>query len=102
MAKLRYWSDRYVLFQCPGCETTHHVRIEGPGPVWDWNQDMDRPTFVGSIIFNSQSDKARCHSTIQEGCITFDSDSKHKLAGQFSPLADWPEPEAEKSDSDSD
>lgn len=94
MAKLRYWSDRYILFQCPGCETPHPVRLVGPGPTWGWNQDMDHPTFDAPIIFGGEKSESRCHSTIREGIITFDSDSKHKWAGKGLTLEDWPQPDS--------
>jgi hypothetical protein len=94
MPKLYWLDERNLLFHCPGCQKTHYVRIAGPGPSWEWNGDMDVPTFNPSLIYNSQSMDSesanrRCHSYIREGSIEFLSDSQHGMARQHVPLPDW-------------
>lgn len=79
---------RYLLFECPGCEESlsHGVQVEGPGPHWDWNGDVDRPTLTPSILvrFDYGEDRAQrvCHSFIRDGQIQFLSDCTHALAGK--------------------
>lgn len=89
MPKLYWLDDRNLLFHCPGCIKIHHVRIGGPGPTWEWNLDMEEPTFVPSLIYNSQTNHLRCHSYVREGTIEYLSDTQHSLAGHKVPLPEW-------------
>lgn len=104
-----------MVFACPGCGQAHAVRIEelpGSGrPVWDFNGDVDAPTFSPSYLYEAYTwepqvtpanldawraapwEQTRtpkvCHSFIVGGQISFLSDSTHFLAGQTVDLAHW-------------
>ena len=83
---------QYFTFECPGCGYDHWIKTSGPGPVWAFNNDLERPTVSPSILVNGASDPTdshgRCHSFIRDGQIQFLSDCFHKLAGQTVPLPD--------------
>ena len=109
-------THKIVYFMCPGCEELHQVVVEGSeeykGAVWEWNGDMDKPTFSPSLLVRvghyipghgdtcwcSYNDEHPdnpapfkcmvCHSFIREGKIEFLSDCTHKLAGQTVELPD--------------
>lgn len=76
-------------FECPGCGCAHSFRIEGPGPVWRFDGNMERPTFAPSLLVRgwiNESENDRCHSFVRDGQIQFLSDCTHALAGQTVPL----------------
>lgn len=108
---------RSLMFECPGCEMSHHVNVAGTGsPVWGWNGSMDSPTFTPSILvsWDAMSEAGRersrifreehgrypdhnenpydehhvCHSFVTAGRIQFLGDCTHKLAGQTVDLPD--------------
>ncbi|NMZ72988.1 hypothetical protein HBO32_07745 [Pseudomonas nitroreducens] len=81
-------ADDQLFFLCPGCSMLHGVRV-GPGsqhPRWDWNGDVNKPTFSPSILvtywWGEQREDRRCHSFVRDGRIEFLSDCTHALAGQ--------------------
>lgn len=108
-----------LFFRCPGCSSAHQVQVgDGPGPRWQWNGDVEAPTFVPSVLvrgIREDMDEATwldydaladgpggatralddprfrtvCHSYITAGRIRFLSDCTHALAGQTVPLAEW-------------
>lgn len=106
-----------LMFWCPGCNQCHRVNIGGgPGPRWDWNGDVERPTFTPSILIRQghyapgqlpgdgcycnwehkdQEEFADlkcgiCHSFVTDGRIQFLGDCTHALAGQTVDLpAHW-------------
>ncbi len=95
--------EKRFLHWCPGCAEVHSIRIEcaGPGPVWSFNGDLERPTFSPSIRISEGHDdegnrlpqgqwRTLCHYFIRDGRIEFCSDSPHPLAGQTVDLPDWP------------
>ncbi len=79
----------------------------GVGPRWVFmNNDVDRPTFVPSILVTGDLPltpdeqamqpppvpRARCcHSQIRQGRITYYPDCTHELAGQTVNLPEWTE-----------
>lgn len=83
-----------IWFDCPGCEMAHMIAVKDPpagvanstttGPRWEFNGDLDSPTFSPSILTHNphKSRKRRCHSFIRDGRIQFLSDCTHALAGQ--------------------
>lgn len=81
-------ADDQLFFLCPGCEMLHGVNVNRskPGPGWDWNGDVDKPTFSPSILvtywWGEQREDRRCHSFVRAGRIEFLSDCTHALAGQ--------------------
>lgn len=100
-----------VHFWCPGCDEAHGITYEGPQP-WEWNRDLERPTFspsilVGGIQWNAEvypyfqrrrdrhpnvpvGGRIVCHSFVKEGRIQFLGDSTHTLSGQTVDLPEWP------------
>lgn len=83
MAKVRLSMNR-AFFHCPGCGFGHAFRIRAPandssGPVWEFNGDVDKPTFSPSLLLDDP--KARCHLFVRDGKIEFCSDCHHALAG---------------------
>lgn len=81
-----------LFFFCPGCEIYHSfiVKVGEPGdPLWQWNGDMERPTFSPSLGVNLRTPGAlRCHSFVRDGKIQFLTDSEHALAGQTVDIPD--------------
>jgi hypothetical protein len=82
-----------LYFHCPGCGSAHGVWITPPhegGPKWDFNGDMEKPTFTPSIkVEYSTSDKMHiCHSIITDGKIQYLGDCTHELAGQLVEMED--------------
>jgi hypothetical protein len=80
---------------CPGCKDYHM-----PDNSWQFNGDLDKPTFSPSILVKGTKDisdeEAKrilngeqinpihfvCHSFVVDGRIQFLSDCTHELAGQ--------------------
>ena len=81
------WSADCVAFWCPGCQRLHLVRVDGPG-AWDWNRDVNAPTFAPSIL--TWNDESRCHSFVRNGQIAFLCDCTHSLASQTVALPEVP------------
>lgn len=77
--------SKRLLFYCPGCKNYHEVTVERgsqyAGPVWEWNGDMEKPTFSPSILCN-QGNERQCHLFVREGKIEYLSDCTHELAGK--------------------
>lgn len=83
--------DGRMIFECPGCDMMHGVYVEREQrPRWDWNGDMQRPTFSPSILvtwdWGERREKKVCHSYVRDGQIQFLGDCTHQLAGQTVPL----------------
>ena len=97
--------DGGYMFNCPGCGSLHCVPVgQGPGPRWDFNQNLDRPTFKPSILVTGNyaeppvtsenldewkrapwpqtKVKRVCHSFVTDGQIQFLGDCTHALAGR--------------------
>ena len=86
--KLVQIQDGLIMHWCPGCEARHIIRIKrfrDKEMVWQFNGDVQKPTFIPSISLMSG-----CHYFITEGNIIFCPDSKHKLTGKIVPLPDFP------------
>lgn len=81
-------------FWCEGCGYSHAFRTvrdvsESKAPIWEFNGDLDRPTFIGSLRVDGGPGRM-CHLNLTDGQIHFWADSEHKYAGRIRPLADWP------------
>ena len=89
MAKLKKYElstgQIRLAFFCPGCKYQHCFQISGDGPNWEFNGDMEKPTFSPSLLV-IRSDK--CHLYVRDGIIQFLSDCAHDLRGQNVPLPD--------------
>lgn len=102
-----------LSFFCPGCKDVHIIGVDGTYHAnWDWNQDVEKPTFRPSILVRTGHYEPRhkqgdvcwcdvprtgdgyrclvCHSFVTEGRIEFLSDSTHELSGQTVPIPEWP------------
>lgn len=111
MAKVRYHNQNrdYVEFKCPGCGNYHcmNVNPENGRPAWEFNHDLEKPTFSPSLLERSghyipgqpPADQCECckegydmcgvcHSFIREGNIEFLSDCTHASAGKTVPMGD--------------
>ena len=105
-----------VRFNCPGCAadkgqswagTVLSVDWTPPGyersplvknrEVWEFNGDLDRPTFAPSILSHTTWGPERrpicCHSYVRDGRIQFLHDCTHPLAGQTLDLPEIQEAE---------
>lgn len=88
---------KYLIFWCPGCDSTHTVRVRSEGtkgPSWEWNGSVDKPTFSPSILVTanfSEEDggKEICHTFVVDGRIQFLEDCTHHLAGKTVDLPAW-------------
>lgn len=72
-------------FHCPGCKFGH--RFEVGNGRWQFNGNLQRPTFTPSLI--SITTEPICHLVMTDGKIQFLSDCKHELAGQKVEVPDW-------------
>ena len=75
-------SKRY-FFYCPGCKQYHMFDSR-----WQFNGDMDKPTFSPSLLCNPNWNERRCHLYVTDGRIQFLSDCHHDLAGQTVDMAE--------------
>jgi hypothetical protein len=87
------------MFFCPGCNQYHGVTVVPP-VVWNFNGDIEKPTFSPSILVRgkreiTEEERQRilahekldipdmcCHSFVTDGRIRFLGDCTHALAGQ--------------------
>jgi hypothetical protein len=92
--QVHHTGERAMLFECPGCECLHVIRVSGAGhPCWTFNGNLDKPTVSPSILVTStwKGVPTVCHSFINDGRIQFLGDCTHALAGQ---TVDLPEVES--------
>ena len=91
-----YGDDTHVSFHCPGCESSHYLRVRKEPrvtPSWTFNGDLDRPTFTPSVLVTyegrdagqvdadgDRAPPARCHSFVTDGRIQFLADSTHSIS----------------------
>lgn len=111
---LRSAEDGGLLFQCPGCDVMHQVKVgAGAGPRWGWDGNAEAPTFTPSVLVTWNQwvpsaedpevhakirrgeivqtiERRVCHSFVRAGRVEFLSDCTHALAGQ---TVDLPEVE---------
>jgi hypothetical protein len=76
MARARHL-DHVVLIVCPGCEKEHPFDQR-----WEFNGDLDRPTFRPSLRVFGKKGETLCHSFVVDGRIQFLDDCAHNLKGQ--------------------
>ena len=82
--------NQQVWIFCPGCKNHHAFTTKHPGPFipWDWNGDLEKPTFNPSMLVNKHDPKSRCHSFVRHGIIQFLSDCFHELKSTTVALPD--------------
>lgn len=75
---------KMYIHWCPGCKCNHSIdsRIDGRRPNWEFNGNMECPTFSPSINYYDRV----CHYHITNGTIIFGNDCTHELRGQSIPL----------------
>lgn len=91
-----YCNDAMYYIHCPGCYQYHYIRVKpgpDPGPVWDFNNDTEKPTFGPSIkiIWGDSDGNKCCHFFIREGRIEYCDDCTHQYNGQTLELQDLKE-----------
>lgn len=89
-------SQRLLLFFCPGCKCAHPYRVESAPhrvaagePVWQFNGNMERPSFTPSLLCSASTPEHRCHLYLTDGKIAYQGDCHHQLAGQTVDCPDW-------------
>lgn len=84
-----------IYFHCPGCNMLHPYRVKGEaqGPMWNWNGNIESPTFAPSLLVNPGDASSICHLFITNGKIEFLGDCFHNLRGTTVEMVDIPEPE---------
>lgn len=80
---------------CPGCNEPHGIPIPNDKNerkvFWDFNGDMEKPTFSPSVKITLDKNGPRiCHYILTGGMLQFCGDSTHALAGKTVPLPDFP------------
>lgn len=116
-SKLRNMENNQIGYWCPGCNQMHGIQYGDTGDTWDWNGDVNSPTFSPSVlvtsghylpgrdpeqscwcVFNAnrpaeeKSFECRiCHCFVRDGMIQFLPDSTHHLSGQTVPMPDLPD-----------
>jgi len=80
---LRKCSDNTLIAYCPGCKTQHPFDLSR----WQFNNDLEFPTFSPSLLCNAVVDEAhRCHSIVKGGKWEFLGDCWHDLKNQTVPM----------------
>lgn len=91
-----------IGFYCPACDNMHYYYTkdyEHPGPKWDFNGDLENPTFSPSLLRSTniprnEAEKinrveyTQCHLFVTNGQIQYCTDCPHEFAGQTIPLPD--------------
>jgi hypothetical protein len=84
----------YTFF-CPGCKGHHTIyttQKNEVGAIWEFNGDLENPTFTPSIKSSYVSEEGAepqiCHLVLTDGELHFCADSTHALAGCSQSLAD--------------
>jgi len=79
-------SNGTYYFKCPGCKYMHPYHTNPSahpnGSTWNFNGDVNKPTFTPSLLVNDHYPASRCHLFLTDGKIQFLSDCHHELAGQ--------------------
>lgn len=76
------------IFYCPACQCVHPFEV----PRWDFNGDLERPTFTPSLrVFQREGDTraTACHLFLKDGRIEYCGDCPHAMAGQTIECPDW-------------
>ena len=96
MIKL-YHGDHVIGYGyfCPACKYRHWTRIldsDNEGyTIWDFNGDIDNPTFSPSVKHTTEYGEPHrpdkiCHYYIINSEIRYETDCTHELAGQTIPM----------------
>jgi len=71
-------------FECPGCKSEHmfSTNLKFSPISWEFNGDINNPTFSPSLLVWRSEPTLRCHSFVKDGKIQFLGDCYHELKGQ--------------------
>lgn len=58
--------------------------------AWQFDGDVNRPTFTPSFRQMGNGEITRCHYNVTKGQLIFHADSPHSLAGQIVPMPSIP------------
>lgn len=106
--------ERGYSFWCPACAGRHHYRTQAPNfprpdgtpwPVWSFNGDMERPTFLPSLLIYYDPGhwgddgkwvvtgprKTICHLHLKNGQLEYCNDNPHAMNNLVVPLPDIPQ-----------
>jgi hypothetical protein len=85
-------AEHNLIFWCPGCKRYHPFRIKSKNdPIWNWNGDMEKPTFTPSLLCDASRSEKRCHLIVTDGKIHFCGDCHHELKGKTVPIPPFEE-----------
>jgi hypothetical protein len=84
------------VFWCPACNSPHPFRIvhysaAPDAPLWQFNGNLESPTFTPSLRLHRTSVTPECHVNVTDGQIQFHGDCDHEWKGRTVPLVDFPE-----------
>jgi hypothetical protein len=78
---------------CPGCDTVHFFNISSQdhpqGKKWDFNRDIDRPTFSPAMEIRDGAGEVVCRYFLTNGQLQF-LDCKHEFRNRTVPLPAFP------------
>lgn len=81
----------YFSHYCAGCKQMHSFRTIGtemePKPLWQFNGNMERPTFTPSMRWHGD----QCHYVLTDGIMNYQPDCAHELKGTKVPLQAIPD-----------
>lgn len=94
MSKLNPVTSRGVTigytFWCPGCRAVHLIYTnQADGHNWQFDGDMEKPTFSPSLLRYANKVSPRCHTFVKKGMIQFLGDCEHDLKGQTVEIPEW-------------
>lgn len=80
------------MFFCDGCGHSHMFYTDpGQKAQWEFNGDLENPTFSPSLINRStpiKGDPHVCHLFVRDGVIEYLSDCTHSFAGKTVTMED--------------
>lgn len=77
-------------FDCPACGHAHvfYNHLANFAVKWNFNGDVNRPTFHPSMLATHDGGKGRCHSIVADGKIKYLDDCQHEFKGKTIELPD--------------
>jgi hypothetical protein len=95
---VRYEGPESVAYShwCPACNHVHTYRVQGAGPNWNFDGNVDSPTFTPSYreFYPAQGDAPEttiCHTFLTAGVIQFLGDCPNEYANTNVSLPDIPD-----------
>lgn len=95
---LDHAGQKSAMLYMPGLPCPIQINITGSHPVWEWNGDVNNPTFTPSILtrlpWGSAQYEIVNHVFVRDGKIQYLGDCTHAYRNQtidLPMLKDWPE-----------